>query len=653
MLGDTAVAVHPDDARYRDLVGKVAVLPLLGRALPIVADPAVDPAFGTGAVKVTPAHDPNDFELAARHGLPAIVVMSGDGTMNANAGPYAGLERYAARKRVLADLERQGLVAGVREHTIPLGQCQRCGTVVEPMLSRQWFVKMKPLAGPALAAVLDGRVRFHPERWVGVYRHWMENVRDWCISRQLWWGHRIPAWTCAACNELVVAEEDPTACPRCGGGDLRQDEDVLDTWFSSWLWPFSTLGWPGRTRDLEVFYPTSFLSTGPDIIFFWVARMIAAGLEFMGDVPFRHVSFHAIVRDGQGRKLSKSLGNSPDPLEVIAEHGADALRFTLIYLTPPGQDLYFDLARVDTGRHFANKLWNAAKLVIANLEGVGPDGPPPAASALADRWIRSRLAAARDEVEAALASYRLQDAARAAYDFIWHEYCDWYLELAKGRLYGDDPAARNTARRVAYEVLEAALRLLHPIMPFVTEDLWQRLPHRGESIARAPWPAPAARDAEAEADLEFLKEVVVAVRTIRSEMHVPPGREAEVVARASGREAGLLEREGGIVTTLARARLRVDPEASRPPASATAVAGAAELYVPLAGLIDLGVERRRLAKERERAARELATARARLGNEQFLARAPADVAARERERLGELEAMLRKLERHLADLGEG
>ena len=656
MLGDVAVAVHPDDERYRAMVGRWAVLPLIGREIPIVADASVDPEFGTGAVKVTPAHDPNDFLIGERHRLTPVVVMAGDGTMTANAGPFAGLDRFAARERIVAELKAQGLIVEIREHTFPLGHCQRCQTVVEPMLSRQWFVRMRPLADPALAGVLDGRVRFQPERWVGVYRHWMENVRDWCISRQLWWGHRIPAWTCSGCEKVIVAEEAPTACPGCGGSSLRQDEDVLDTWFSSWLWPFSTLGWPERTRDLEFFYPTQFLSTGPDIIFFWVARMIAAGIEFMGEVPFADVNFHAMVRDPQGRKMSKSLGNSPDPLDVIAEQGADALRFTLMLLTPPGQDLYFNADRIETGRHFANKLWNAAKLVIGSLDGVTVETPPPAPGelTLADRWIRSRLGATRDQVELALRSYRVQDAAKAIYEFIWHEYCDWYLELIKGRLYGEDAAARNTARLTAYDVLEVGLRLLHPIMPFVTEDLWQRLPHRGDSIARTPWPAPMGRDPEAEAEMGTLMEVVVAVRGIRAEMNVPPGREAEVIVRAPARQAGILERGSGMLLTLARARLRLAGEgAAKPPLAASAVIGESEIFVPLAGLIDLEVERRRLTRELERTGRELDSARKRLASPQFLAKAPAEVVSRERERLAELEAAQAKLGRILDSLGAG
>ncbi len=653
MLGDVAVAVHPEDDRYRHLVGKKAVLPLLGREIPIIADASVDPTFGTGAVKVTPAHDPNDFLIGERHALTPIVVMAGDGTMNENAGPFAGLDRFVARERIVSELKSQGLIADVREHMIPLGRCQRCGTVVEPMLSRQWFVRMRPLADPALAAVTSERVRFQPERWVGVYRHWMENIRDWCISRQLWWGHRIPAWTCAGCGELLVAEDDPPRCPKCGGA-LHQDEDVLDTWFSSWLWPFSTLGWPERTRDLEKFYPTQFLSTGPDIIFFWVARMIAAGIEFTGKVPFDNVNFHAIVRDPEGRKMSKSLGNSPDPLDVIAAGGADALRFTLMLLTPPGQDLYFAAERIETGRHFANKLWNAAKLVIGALEGVeaGAGLADDASLQLEDRWIRSRLAAARDEVEAALTAYRAQDAAKAIYEFVWHEFCDWYLELIKGRLYGGDAIGRNTARLVAYEVMEISLRLLHPIMPFVTEDLWQRLPHQGESIAGAPWPAPMERNREAEDEMGFLMDVVVAVRNIRSEMNVPPGREAEVIARASGREAALLERGRGVLASLGRARLKVSSTAARPPAAATGLARETELFVPLAGLIDLEVERRRLRRDLEKAERELDGARRRLAAPAFLAKAPPAVVNRENERLSELEATQVKLTRLLESLDQ-
>jgi valyl-tRNA synthetase len=653
MLGDVAVAVNPDDERYRHLIGKTAVLPFLERELEIIADDAVEPEFGTGAVKVTPAHDPNDFLIGQRHNLTPVVVMDGSGRMSESAGPFAGLDRFEAREQVVAGLEAKGLIAEIKEHTRPVGHCHRCSTMVEPTLSLQWFVKMAPLAAPALTAVLDGQVRLRPERWVGVYRHWMENVRDWCISRQLWWGHRIPAWTCDGCQELIVAEQDPTACPGCGGAKLTQDEDVLDTWFSSWLWPFSTMGWPERTRDLEHFYPTQFLSTAPDIIFFWVARMIIAGLEFMGRIPFSDVGFHSLIRDGQGIKMSKSLGNSPDPLDIISEQGADALRFTLMFLTPPGQDLNFDPRRIETGRFFANKLWNAAKLVIGNLDGVTAASATPARSELAleDRWILSRLAAARDQINTGLDNYRTQEAAKAIYEFIWGEYCDWYLELAKGRFYGEDEKAGNTARLVAYQVLEASLRLLHPMMPFVTEDLWQRLPHEGPSIVRAAWPEARGRDLAGEADMGFLMQAVVAVRTIRSEMNVPPGREAELLARASGREAALLERGRPMFQALAKAQVRVDAEAARPEASASAVVGGCELFVPLAGLIDFQVERRRLERELERVGRELETAGRRLGNEQFLAKAPPDVVAKERERLAELTATREKLCQNLGTLG--
>ena len=652
MLGDVAVAVHPGDPRYRALVGQTVILPLLERPIPIVADDAVDPEFGTGAVKVTPAHDPNDFAIGQRHHLTPLLIMDGEGRMTASAGPYAGLDRLAARKQVVADLEARGLIAGVVEHTRPVGHCQRCHTVIEPMLSRQWFVKMAPLAAPALEAVNAGRVRLLPERWLGVYRHWMENVRDWCISRQLWWGHRIPAWSCGQCQEVVVAEEDPESCPDCGSRALTQDEDVLDTWFSSWLWPFSTLGWPERTPDLARFYPTQFLSTGPDIIFFWVARMIAAGLEFMGEVPFSVVNFHSIVRDGQGRKMSKSLGNSPDPLDLMAEHGADALRFTLMYLTPTGQDLHFDVKRLELGRFFANKLWNAAKLVIGNLPGSAAGGATATEDALEDRWIRSRLEAAQAAVTAALEDYDFQAAAKAVYEFIWHEYCDWYLELAKLRFYGADEVGRNTAARTAYEVLEASLRLLHPMMPFLTEDLWQRLPHQGASIVRAPWPAAGRRDLEAEAAFELFQGLVVAVRTVRSEMNVPQGLEAELIVRAEGDQARQIERGRTVIESLARVRLEVSPRAARPAGAAAGVVGPIEFFLPLHGLIDFEAEARRLTRDLERAERELGTARSRLESEAFRSKAPPAVVARETERLQELEAVALKLRASLAALGQ-
>ncbi len=656
MLGDTAVAVHPEDARYRHLIGTSA-----RASAPRAGDPDRRRRGGGPGVR----HRRGQGDAGARsERLPDRGAARAPGAQGHGRGRADERERRPLRRpRPLRGARARGGGAHARgSHR--RGQGTRARGRPLPALrdgdravSLAAVVRAHEAARGARDRGRGRRSRALPSRALGQ----ASTATGWRTSAtgasraSCGGGIASRSGTCAACGELIVSEEDPTACPACGGAALEQDEDVLDTWFSSWLWPFSTLGWPERTRDLQVFYPTHFLSTGPDIIFFWVARMIMAGLEFMGEVPFADVNFHAIVRDGQGRKMSKSLGNSPDPLAIIAEHGADALRFTLMYLAPTGQDqLLFDSARIETGRVFANKVWNAAKLVIGNLDGVKPGAAPhPEDLTLEDRWIRSRLALARDLADEGLTGYRIQEAAKAVYEFFWHEFCDWYLELAKIRLYGSDEKARNTARLVAYEVLEASLRLLHPIMPFLTEDLWQRLPHEGVSIARAPWPAPGRRDLEAEADMEFLKQAIVAVRTIRAEMNVPPGREAEVIAHAGGRVAGLLAAAGPKFATLARARLAVDPAAVRPAFAAAAIVGDAELFVPLKGLIDLDVERRRLEKERARVEKEWTTAVQRLDSKEFLERAPAAVVARERERLAELGQTRDKLARNLAALGAG
>ena len=544
MLGDTGVAVHPDDARYRDLIGKRVILPLMERPIPVIADALVDPSFGTGAVKVTPAHDANDFDMGQRHGLPPLVIMTTDGHINDQGGTYAGLDRFAARKQIVADLEARGLLVKIDPYRVPVRRCERCHTVVEPYLSEQWFVRMEPLARPAIAAVREGRLRLHPERWVGVYLHWMENIRDWCISRQLWWGHRIPVWYCDTCREVMVSRTDPVQCTRCGSERLHQDPDVLDTWFSSWLWPFSTMGWPADTPTLRRFYPTDTLITAADIIFFWVARMVMAGYEFMGERPFSDVCFNSVVRDLQGRKMSKSLGNSPDPLDVIANYGADALRFTITSLAPPGEDVNYAVEKTDLGRHFANKIWNAARFVLMNLDAPDALVPPlaaldPPTLSLADRWIVSRLQAVVEQVRACFDAYRFNDGALALYQFIWHEYCDWYVELSKVALSGTHAPARRAAQVVLVHVLEQALRLLHPFMPFATEEIWQALPvdKPTASIMIAPYPQPEAahRDAVAEAALTQLIEAVRGIRNIRTELGIPPNATVSIRVAADGR----------------------------------------------------------------------------------------------------------------------
>jgi valyl-tRNA synthetase len=474
MLGDVAVAVNPGDERYRARVGKTLILPLVGRKMPVIADEFVDPEFGTGAVKVTPAHDADDYEMGRRHNLSPVVIMDRTGKMTAEAGEFEGLDRFEARKRVVESLESQGYLERVTDYSHAVGRCYRCSTMVEPLLSTQYFVKMKPLAEPAIQAVRRSEIRLHPDRWTKVYYNWMENIRDWCISRQLWWGHRIPVWYCTECNEALSALEDPDRCPSCGG-PVRQEEDVLDTWFSSWLWPFSTLGWPDATGDLKRYYPTSVLVTGPDIIFFWVARMIMAGLYFMGDIPFADVQLHGLIRDEQGRKMSKSLGNSPDPLDLISKYGADALRFTTVSLTPKGSDILFGERQVEVGRNFANKVWNAARLIRSASEGVRPCKPDGAPEELADRWILSRTGSVSGQVASFIGAFEPNQAAKVVYDFIWHEFCDWYLEMAKERLYSEDPGTRRNVASVALTTLGRLLRLLHPFMPFLTEEIWNVL----------------------------------------------------------------------------------------------------------------------------------------------------------------------------------
>ncbi|MEJ2501714.1 MAG: valine--tRNA ligase, partial [Gemmatimonadota bacterium] len=578
MLGDAAVAVHPDDERYRDLIGRDIALPLTGRTIPIIADEWVDPEFGSGAVKVTPAHDPNDFAIAGRHGLPEIDILTPTAHVSdAAPAPFRGLDRFEARRRVVAAFEEQGLLDHIDEYTHSVPHCYRCGTVVEPRLSDQWFVRMGPLAEPALAASRDGTVRFTPDHWKGVYENWLENIRDWCISRQLWWGHRIPVWYCQndGCGETIVSREDPTECPACGGTALRQDPDVLDTWFSSWLWPFSTLGWPDETEDLEVFYPTQTLSTAPEIIFFWVARMIMAGYEFMGDAPFSDVLLHATVRDHHNRKMSKSLGNGIDPLEVVERFGADALRYTVVAGAALGTDIQLNNENLEEafapGRNFANKLWNAGRFALMNL-GDGPvKGLPEVEDhlELPDRWILSRLSRTTRRVDAALEAFRFHEAADAISGFFWGEVADWYLELIKGRLQDDgvDPSSREAAEATLVVVLDGVFRLLHPIMPFITEALWRSLPwpaaaERAESLMIAAWPEPHPdrEDPEAEAGMGALMELIGTIRTLRSEYDIPPSSEVRaVLGNAEPTLRAVVGSHANLVHRLARARV-ADPE---------------------------------------------------------------------------------------------
>jgi valyl-tRNA synthetase len=643
MLGDTAVAVHPRDRRYAHLVGKSAVLPLMRREIPIVADEGVDPKFGTGAVKVTPAHDPDDFRIGQSHGLPELVVIDEHGKMNENAGDFRGLDRFEARARIVEALADAGYLEKVEPHSLAVGHCSRCDTVIEPRLSWQWFVKMAPLAAPAIEAARKGHVKVFPARWKKVYLNWLENIRDWCISRQLWWGHRIPVWYRG--DERVVSPDSPP------GEGWRQDEDVLDTWFSSWLWPFAILGWPEDTEDLRRFYPNSLMVTGSDIIFFWVARMIMAGYEFTGSAPFAHVFFTSIVRDPAGRKMSKSLGNSPDPIEMMDRYGADAVRFTMIYLTPSGQDLLFDEKRIETGRFFANKVWNAARLVTLRLgdEDLSRVREAQLDLELADRWILSRFANAVKDVTRCLKTYRFNEAANALYHFTWNEYCDWYLELAKPR-WSDEtpPESRRAARWVAWKVLDGVLRLLHPFMPFVSEEIWQAIPHDGDTLALASWPRAkrAWFDAEAEREVAFVQAVVVAVRNLRAENHLPASRRVPVVVRGERARLELIERLRGQILALARIEtLDVSHDGTRPAVAASAVVEGAEVFLPLEGLIDVGEERARLAKEAAKLLDDLEGVRKKLRNQDFLTKARSEVVDRERTRLSQLEETLDKLKR--------
>lgn len=635
ILGDTAVAVHPEDKRYTELVGKNLIMPILGRKIPIIADDYVDPSFGTGAVKVTPAHDPNDFEMGLRHNLPVIVVIEPDGTMSPGTGKYEGMDRYECRKVLVEDLKAQGYLVKIEDHSHAVGQCQRCRTVVEPLISKQWFVKMKPLAEPAIEAVKSGKIKFVPERFTKIYINWLEGIRDWCISRQIWWGHRIPAWYCE-CGEVVVSREDVETCPKCGK-KLKRDEDVLDTWFSSALWPFSTMGWPEQTLELKQFYPTSVLVTGYDIIFFWVARMIFMGLEFQKEIPFRHVFIHGLVRDSEGRKMSKSLGNGIDPLEVISQYGADTLRFTLITGNTPGNDMRFYWERVESSRNFANKIWNASRFVLMNLTGFDPKTvPDEKLYTLADRWILSRYAQTVKDVTSNMERFELGEAARMLYEFIWNEYCDWYIEMAKSRLYNkEDQKNKTVAQYILWQVLSNTLKLLHPFMPFITEEIWQHLPHEGISIMIATWPQGQDEqiDTNAVQHMDTIMEVVKAVRNMRAEVNVPPGKKSEVILQVAAENVkAVMEDNIQYLKTLAGAEPAIIQKLSddKPENAMTAVVNGVEVYLPLKGLIDVEKETARLNKELAGLEKELARITGKLSNAGFVSKAPAEVIAKEK-----------------------
>ncbi|MFQ5876110.1 MAG: valine--tRNA ligase [Acidobacteriota bacterium] len=662
MLGDTGVAVHPEDERYRDRVGRYVILPLVGRRLPVVADAFVDREFGTGAVKVTPAHDPSDFAASRRTGLEPLLVMDEGGRMNDNVpGPYRGLDRFEARRRVIADLEAGGHLLGVEEHRHNLGHCQRCGTIVEPRLSTQWFVRVQPLAEAAVRAVAQRRVRFVPGHWINSYNEWMGKIHDWCISRQLWWGHQIPAWYCNECEGVTVAAQAPASCSACGGAELEQDPDVLDTWFSSSLWPFSTLGWPERTPELERYYPTTVLVTGFDILFFWVARMIMMGLRFMKEVPFGRVYITGLVRDSERQKMSKTRGNVVDPIELIERHGADAVRFTLAAMATPGSDLPLSEKRMVGYRAFANKLWNASRFVLMNLgdrDGSASPAalPRPEELGLAERWILSRLARLTESVDRSLSEFRFDEAAGALYQFIWHEYCDWYVEMSKTALARDAaPGGAEKARAVLVHVLERALRLLHPVMPFLTEELWQRLPHEGQSLSLAAYPEPDRDrlDEAAEREAALLMEVIGRVRNIRAELNVDPARRVRLLYRAADAEARrTLCANRAVLASLARLEGIEEVEAVQGigPA-ARAVAAGVDLAVPLGGVIDLEIERRRLRREVDKLARERDQHARRLRNADFRGRAGPEMVEWRRALHDAIQEKIGRLRRTLDSLG--
>jgi valyl-tRNA synthetase len=655
-LGDTGVAVHPKDKRYRTYVGKTLTIESVDGPIDItvVADEAVDRDFGTGVIKVTPGHDPVDYEIGKRHGLPVRTVIGPDGRMNENAGRYAGLDRFECRTRIVADMKERGLIDRIEPYRHAVGVCYRCKTVVEPLVSKQWYANAKVLAQPAIKAVKTGKIKIVPRGWTKTYDHWMSNIRPWPLSRQLWWGHRIPAWYCEKDGSVHVSRTDLTACPDCGG-PVRQDPDVLDTWFSSGLWPFSTLGWPDETPELTRYYPTSVLITGFDILFFWVARMAMLGLRFMDDVPFHHVYIHALVRDAEGQKMSKTKGNVVDPLVVMDRYGTDAFRFTLVALAAQGRDIRLAEDRIEGYRNFANKLWNAARLVLANLDGYDARRAKALPPTLADRWITSRLAVAVRDVRGHLARYRFNEAASAVYRFLWNEFCDWYLEMAKLALYRPDhPHARLRAQHTLVTVLETTLRLLHPFMPFITEELWQRLPHAGESIMVAPYPRATRRqmDAGAEAAMTPIMAAVTAVRTIRGEMRIAPSASLAVTIRPGPASPAFAD-SAPLIEALARATVRVDPEARRPAASALAVVDDAELYVDLTGVVDLAAERQRLQKEIRRVDGLIAQGDAKLARPDFVERAPAEIVAKERERQAENRGLRDKLAASLGWIDDG
>ena len=653
ILGDTAVAVNPYDKRYSNTVGKIAILPVLGRRIPIIADEVVDPEFGTGAVKVTPGHDPTDYEIGQRHGLESINIMNLDATLNAQGGPYEGMERYEAREKLVGDLQDQGLLTKIEPHVHAPGRCQRCQTMVEPLVSKQWFVKIKPLAEPAIEAVRDGRIRIIPERFTKVYYNWMENIRDWCISRQLWWGHRIPVWYCDDCDGLTVATVDPTECEHCGGKNIHQDPDVLDTWFSSGLWPFSTLGWPEKTEDLRYFYPTSVMETGYDILFFWVARMIMLGMEHMGEVPFREIYLHGLMRDEDGLKMSKSKGNVADPLDVVSQYGSDALRFTIITGSSPGEDMKLYEEKLESSRNFANKMWQMARFITSNLpeDYELPAGAPVEwpGLRLEDRWVLSRHSRLIGEATRLLDSYQFGEAGKQIYEFLWGEFADWFIEASKVRLYADDEDAKSTALHVLVCVFEGALRLLHPFMPFVTEEIWQHLPHEGESLMVAPWPQPEPLDERAESSQQEIWQHIRDIRNRRAEERWPVEVKPASYTMA-GDLVDVLDSQKDVFAWLARVEPRaISAQAEAAPAGSTVVTG--QLSTTLVVEVDVEKERERLEQEMANLENEIARSEQLLANQGFVNKAPGEVVCRERDKLERYQKERDKLKEKLESLG--
>ncbi len=656
MLGDTAVAVHPDDERYQDMIGKTVILPLVNREIPIIADAYVEREFGTGAVKITPAHDPNDFEMGLRHNLPQVVVMDEAGKMNENAGKYQGMDRFEARKQIIKDLQESGVMVKIEEHIHSVGHSERSGAVVEPYLSTQWFVKMKPLADAAVELQeTEDKVRFVPQRFEKIYVDWIKNIRDWCISRQLWWGHRIPAWHCADCGGLTVEMEDPTACSQCGSDNIQQDEDVLDTWFSSALWPFSTMGWPEETSDIKRYFPNNVLITGHDIIYFWVARMIFMSLKFTGQQPFRDVLIHGLVRDADGVKMSKSLGNGIDPLDVIDQYGTDAMRFMISTGSTPGQDLRFRWERVEAARNFINKIWNASRFVLMNLDDFGVDdmdltGPLN----VADQWILTRLQETIDQVTKQLEQYHFSEAGRILYEFVWDEFCDWYIEFAKLSLYGKDEEAKKTTRSVLCYVLDQILRLIHPFMPFVTEEIWQNLPHKGVSIVVADWPKSEERfkDPESVAKMNLYMEVIRSVRNIRAEVNVPASKKVDIYIRADQEDTlrTLQLGEKWIRQQCNPNQLIIRSDIQLSEKTMSAVVTGAEILIPLAGLIDIEQELKRLKKELKILHAEVERVQKKLSNQGFINKAPAHIIEEERRKEKNYLEKREKVQLRLAEL---